>query len=182
MVLESDKTPFILYACPVGELGQQLETYFAKSLGQCGPNTAHQYMPHCTLTGFFEDTASQAGNYREALKQALVQQLPTCPMTVADITRMSFQDDWYGLELNAPWFQKLATAFANLAPALTPLRLKNWLHISLAYDFESSQADTLQQLALQIVNPQAPVTWEIRLYQRQPDWVCHYAYTLPPTS
>ena len=43
----------IVYACPVGELAEQLETYFSKSRLACGPNQAHQYMPHCTLTGFF---------------------------------------------------------------------------------------------------------------------------------
>jgi hypothetical protein len=34
---------FIIYACPVGELKEQLEDYFHKSLNLCGKNTAHNY-------------------------------------------------------------------------------------------------------------------------------------------
>ena len=173
----SRKTQFILYACPTGELGQQLETYFEKSLAQCGPNTAHQYMPHCTLTGFFEDDLQKANHYVEALKQSLSEQLLFCPNPVAEVTQMSFQNDWHGLELEAPWFQKLAKTFSTLAPSPTPLRLKTWLHVSLAYGFGSTHADALRQLALNIVNPKASVTWAIRLYQRQPDWYCHYDYS-----
>ncbi|CAN5634059.1 hypothetical protein BH23CYA1_BH23CYA1_13090 [soil metagenome] len=45
---------FIFYACPTGPLAQQLATSFERTQRICGPNTAHAYMPHCTLTGFFK--------------------------------------------------------------------------------------------------------------------------------
>lgn len=170
-------TQFILYACPVGKLGQQLETYLEESLKLCGANTAHQYMPHCTLTGFFEDTEQAATGYVEALKAALTQQLPQ-PIPVAKTEQLSFHNNWYGLELTAPWFQSVAQAFAALVNSPNPLRLKTWLHVSLAYGFEPVQAQTLRQLALELVDPQASVDWELRLYQRQPDWYCHYCYLL----
>ncbi|MEO0802793.1 MAG: hypothetical protein AAFY57_11025 [Cyanobacteria bacterium J06642_2] len=51
----TDLRELILYACPVGSLVEQLDCYFQKSLQLCGHNTAHLYMPHCTLTGFFHD-------------------------------------------------------------------------------------------------------------------------------
>ncbi|MGC1309940.1 MAG: hypothetical protein WA885_22160 [Phormidesmis sp.] len=45
----------ILYVCPTGPMARQIETYFEQSQQRYGPNAAHAYMPHCTLTGFFED-------------------------------------------------------------------------------------------------------------------------------
>lgn len=171
-------TEFILYACPVGELGEQLETYFKESLKHYGANTAHQYMPHCTLTGFFKDTERSAVGYVDALKMALTHQLSHKPIPVARVDRLSFNDDWHGLELTAPWFQSVAHTFASLAKSPSPLRLKTWLHVSLAYGFDPVQTEALQQLAIDLVDPQAPVDWELRLYQRQSSWHCHYCYLL----
>ncbi|MEM7063159.1 MAG: hypothetical protein AAF572_08340 [Cyanobacteria bacterium P01_B01_bin.77] len=176
--MTNESTKFILYACPVGELGQQLETYFKESLERCGANTAHQYMPHCTLTGFFEDKQQAAMRYVAALKSALAQQLPQQPIPVAEIRQLSFHENWHGLELTAPWFQSVAQTFASLAKSPSPLRLKTWLHVSLAYGFDPTLAKPLKQMALHIVDPQIPVDWELRLYQRQSNWHCHYYYLL----
>lgn len=169
-------TQFILYACPVGELGQQLDTYFQRSLERCGANTAHQYMPHCTLTGFFEDQRRTAPDHVDALKAALAQTPPPAP--AAAVRCLSFHDDWHGLELTSLWFQAVTRRFAALTRSPEALRLKTWLHVSLAYGFAPEQAPILKQLALDLVNPQAAVDWELRLYQRQPRWHCHYCYPL----
>ena len=60
---------FIIYACPVGELNTQIETYFAES-HQYGENKAHKYMPHCTLTGFFTEDFDAIPSYLQALDTA----------------------------------------------------------------------------------------------------------------
>lgn len=175
---------FILYACPVGELATQLETYFAESKRLCGANAAHKYMPHCTLTGFFQDEEEAVGLYRRAIAQALQEQ--PMPPTIT-IQGMSFRADWHGLELQSPWLQQFTAQFAEYAHSPTrqdALRLKSWLHLSLAYDFPPDHATTLQQLALKQVNPHAPVQWEIRFYQRHPDhrWTCHDIWSLPTSN
>ncbi len=41
---------FIVYACPQGELAEQIQDFYQESLDLCGFNAAHNYMPHCTLT------------------------------------------------------------------------------------------------------------------------------------
>lgn len=176
--MATELTKFILYACPVGELGQQIETYFEQSLERYGANKAHQYMPHCTLTGFFEDKEQAATDYVDALKAALAEQLPQQPAPVADIRQLSFHDDWHGIELTSPWFQAVAHAFASLAKSPEPLRLKTWLHVSLAYGFDPAQANPLKHLALDLMHPEASAGWELRLYQRLPEWHCHYSYSL----
>lgn len=176
---------FIIYACPVGELAEQLEVYFDQSLKICGPNAAHSYMPHCTLTGFFRDEENAIPLYQRAIAQALEQFIPP-PHPVINISGMTFQPDWHGLELQSDWLTQLISEVAQLATSPTrqePLRLKNWLHLSLAYGFPPEQTKELIQLAETYVNPQANVEWELRFYQRHADdsnhdWTCHQSWSL----
>ncbi|MEM9118580.1 MAG: hypothetical protein AAGD09_11935 [Cyanobacteria bacterium P01_F01_bin.56] len=168
----------IVYACPVGELAEQLATFFAKSRAACGPNTAHQYMPHCTLTGFFEDQTNSIPKYTQALERSLKRyrrSQPAPPITVTDIT---FRSEWQGLELSSDWLKKLVLDFACTATSLsrkTPLRPKDWLHLSLAYGFETHQHQALMTLAQDLIEIQASVEWELRFYQQHSNgtWTCH---------
>ncbi|MEL6382704.1 MAG: hypothetical protein AAFQ89_09560 [Cyanobacteria bacterium J06626_18] len=169
---------FIVYACPVGELASQLETYFEKSRLMCGPNSAHNYMPHCTLTGFFEEHVSTVPNYAQKLERSYKRLRRSQPHPAIAVKDLAFRSDWHGLELSSDWLKKVIVDFACTARSPTrssPLRLKEWLHLSLAYDFQTDQIETLQALAIDLVDPQAPVQWELRFYQRNPDnsWVCH---------
>jgi hypothetical protein len=174
---------FIVYACPVGELATQLDTYFEKSRLMCGPNTAHEYMPHCTLTGFFEDVSSAIPKYTQSLERSLKRFKRSQPHPPLAIQGLAFRPDWQGLELTSDWLRKLILDFVCTATSptrKTPLRPKDWLHLSLAYGFMPDQADALQTLALKWVNPQSAVVWELRFYQRNPDgsWICHQALSL----
>ncbi|MCU0568002.1 MAG: hypothetical protein MUF49_15555 [Oculatellaceae cyanobacterium Prado106] len=172
----------ILYACPTGELADQIEMYFQNSLKICGANAAHRYMPHCTLTGFFKDEEGAIAHYQQAVEQALAQSPPP-PSPVITVTQMNFREDWHGLELRSAWLKQFVPRFADLAESPTrkeALRLKSWLHLSLAYDFSPDHASTLMQLATQSIQPQSMVTWELRFYQRHPQstWTCHYTWNL----
>ncbi|MDB9526649.1 hypothetical protein PN498_11660 [Oscillatoria sp. CS-180] len=171
-------TKFIVYACPTGELAEQLKTYFDKSRMAYGPNMAHQYMPHCTLTGFFEDVPGAVPRYTQKLERSLKRLRRSQPEPVIDVKDLVFRADWHGLELSSEWLRKLILDFvctATSATRKTPLRPKDWLHLSLAYDFVSEQSDDLKALAVNLVDPQAPVDWELRFYQHNPDksWICH---------
>jgi hypothetical protein len=174
---------FIVYACPLGELADQIERYFEKSRDRYGPNTAHAYMPHCTLTGFFEEVSSAMPNYVQRLDRAYRLLGRSRPETVIEIKALTLRPDWHGLELDSPWLKKLMRTFACTATSPTrkdPLRLKDWLHLSLAYGFSPEQGDALADLARQQVDPTAPVAWELRFYQHNADqaWICHRCWPL----
>ncbi|RZM77892.1 hypothetical protein [Leptolyngbya iicbica] len=173
----------IVYACPVGELADQLAVYFERSRATCGPNLAHHYMPHCTLTGFFEDTVSSIPHYVDGLARSLQRHRRSQPQPPIGVKALTFRAQWHGLELSSDWLKQLIADFASAANSPTrsaPLRLKDWLHLSLAYGFESEHRQVLQQLAEDFVKPQASVAWELRFYERHEDnsWTCHQQWPL----
>ena len=170
---------FIIYVCPIGELSKQLELYFQKSEIECDKNAAHKYMPHCTLTGFFEDELTAIPIYTKALENALSKH----PKPVINILNMTFKPKWHGLELDSPMLKQLIVDFAQIANSPTRqenIRLKDWLHLSLAYDFPGEQQDRLKTIATEIINPQASVKWELRFYQLHDNWTwtCHQSWIL----
>ena len=173
---------FIVYACPMGELNRQIELYLQKSQEFCGRNRSHFYMPHCTLTGFFADEHSAIPIYVQALERAYNQAKQENISLEICLKTLIFHPDWHGLEIEALGLQTLIDTFIKLADSPTrsqEIRPKEWLHLSFAYEFEKKQQKTLMRLAEEI-DPFAPVTWELRLYQRHADWswTCHGSYLL----
>ena len=75
--------------------------------------------------------------------------------------------------MQANGLKQLITNFARLEKSSTrqeKLRLKDWLHLSLAYDFNPEYNYDLQNLATEIIDLQSSVNWEFRFYQKNPDW------------
>src|SRR5262245_6223063 len=91
---------YIVYACPRGELAAQLARYFAASRELVGTNAAHQYMPHCTLTGFFHDDPAAIGIYCAALEAALHRARPQPPPAALRILEMQLHENFHGLLLD----------------------------------------------------------------------------------
>jgi ubiquitin-associated SH3 domain-containing protein len=173
--------PLIVYACPTGPLNEQIEAYYAHTLHEFGPNKAHEYMPHCTLTGFFRDVPTAIPLYIDALEKAVYRpDVPSLPIT---ITNMLLLPEWLGLTLEAEVLRERIAVFAQYADSPTrgdSLRLKDNLHVSLAYGFPSEQYPALSRLADEMVTPSAPVAWDLRFYERSSDneWICHYSRAL----
>ena len=168
--MDNNNSPqFIIYACPVGELNTQIETYFAESL-QYGTNKAHKYMPHCTLTGFFTEDINLIPSYLQALDAAYNLAKNNLALDIA-IAKIHFARDWHGLELQSEGLKQLIRNFAHSnSTRQEKLRLKDWLHLSLAYGFDPKQREQLQNLATETIDLQSEVNWELRFYQKNPDW------------
>lgn len=174
---------FIVYACPTGELAEQIQRFFAESLESVGANAVHEFIPHCSLTGFFEDRLSSVPLYTQALTRCYNRALRSRPTPAITIQGFAFRPDWHGLELESPWLKKLIVDFActvNSPTRKEALRIKDWLHLSLAYEFPTEQGKALSQLASQRIDPTAPVGWELRYYQRDDThaWTCHQTWPL----
>ncbi len=168
---EINHCQYIIYACPVGELNTQLETYFAQSYKLFGENKAHKYMPHCTLTGFFTVKSNSVALKIQALDRAY-REAKNLALAVT-INQLTFKENWHGLELQADGVKQLISNFAQLENASNlpdKLRLKDWLHLSLAYGFMAEHQDNLQKLARATIDLQADVNWQLRFYQKNPDW------------
>ena len=181
----------IVYACPVGPLEQQIQFYLKKAQEHYGQNAAHAYMPHCTLTGFFEDEVSAIPDYVEKLDIAFDEYRDRIPSPPIKIKRLTFNPDWHGLELEAIWLKQMIANFAERSHSPThsdSLRLKDWLHLSLGYEFESTHAIGLEQLAKELIDISSTVSWELRFYERlsgkasiqsqKTTWKCHFNWAL----
>lgn len=176
---------FILYACPQGQLAKQIDSYSSRVLETCVPNSAHNYMPHCTLTGFFDDDVESIPSYLDSLDLLYQKYLPKFKAQPSiHVVGLEFRSDWHGLLLEASELKQLAWEFAEQTKSTTrtsPIRPKDWLHLSLAYDFQPEEAIALQHLAEKMVIPESTVHWELRFYQRDFDhqWTCHRSWDLP---
>lgn len=173
----------IVYACPVGPLGDQLNRFFVESERRHGRNEAHRYMPHCTLTSFFHDEPSSVSIYVKALTASRDRLRPTQPEPVVRVQEMILDGGFHHLRLIAPWLQELTLDFVRTVNSPTrtdALKPKNDLHVSLAYRFGPEKEAQLAKLARELVDPRASVDWELRFYEQHPDdsWTCHAAWTL----
>jgi hypothetical protein len=172
----------IVYACPLGPLAAQIERFYRVSRERFGRNSAHAYPPHITLTGFFHDEAAAIPLYYAALAAALAATPRPRDGAIA-VSELAIKEEFHGLLISSPWLETLAAAFAERAASPTrheALRLKRWLHLSLAYGFGREDGPGLGELARELVDPAAPVSWELRLYEQLPDgeWSTHGAWGL----
>jgi hypothetical protein len=173
----------IVYACPDGPLAEQVARFYAASRRRFGPNNAHAYPAHITLTGFFHDDAAAIPRYSDALEAAHARAIAARPASPVQIRELAFLDDFYGLLIDSPWLESLGADFATTMDSPTrrdELRLKTRLHLSLAYGFRAEHGPVLAAMARSMVDPGAPVAWELRLYERLPGsgWVCHGCWGL----
>lgn len=173
----------IVYACPVGELADQLERYYEKSQHLHGPNSAHYYPPHCSLTGFFDEQTTAVARYTQSLDRAYRKALRNRTATAIEIVKMEFRPEWHGLILDSSWLQAIIIDFACKTPSPTrrdAIRPKTDLHLSFAYNFQQGQSDNLRQLAEKMIDPTADCHWELRFYRRDTaqHWTCHRHWSL----
>lgn len=168
---------FIVYACPLGPLAACIDRYFVASSEQVGPNAAHRYPPHITLTGFFRDEVAALPIYLRALEWALARALPHRPAVPFHISELLLGQEFHGLLIESPWAEALTADFKTAAQSTSrsdELRLKRNLHLSLAYGFAAEQHSALASLAAQHIDVAAAVDWELRFYERSDtQWHCH---------
>ncbi len=182
--MSAERTSLIVYAVPLGPLGDQLDDYWHRA-APILPNAALAYPPHCTVTGFFHRRAEDVPGVVAAVERAVSDDggSPAAPV----VERMVLDGGWFGLVLDAPALVALAERFARLAPTGPdddPVRPKAHPHLSLAYEFGPEDATALAALAALTVRPEASALWELRLYEgrRSGPWRSLAAWPLAPVG
>jgi ubiquitin-associated SH3 domain-containing protein len=163
----------ILYATPEGKLADQCEQFFDLLRASGRSTTAQTYPPHVSLTGFFSRGKDAVERTIGDVDAALV----TSTGGTVVVDELQETDEWVGLAISSDWFTEVAAIFAaqhRLAPGDDPVRLKDWLHLSLAYgDVPSGTSiGECAALARSIISTDAPTSWSVALWERRGlDWV-----------
>jgi hypothetical protein len=160
---------YIIYVCPTGDLANQLSTYFTRSYEVCGPNSAHKYMPHCSLTGFFEFEDKDLDRWTTTIENVLSSMIPSMPGPPVHIMDMVFRKKIHCLELDSAWLRTLISKMISTASShgiARNVKSKSWLHLSLAYGFREKDAHKLKHLAVDTICPRSSVEWNLRFYSR----------------
>ena len=129
-------------------------------------------MPHCTLTGFFNDALSSIDFYLQALEEVYLEAKKNLSLNLT-VKKLTFGEKWHGIELESDSLKQLMIDFAQLENSPTrqeELRLKDWYHLSLAYGFNPKDAERLEKIARETIDLQNNVNWELRFYQKNADW------------
>ncbi|KAJ8966177.1 hypothetical protein NQ317_009534 [Molorchus minor] len=188
---------YILYACPTGTFLQKLQTFWEKSYATCGWNGAHNYLPHITLVSFFKTPDEDALVLAQGLKSIMDRQGAVLnePLKLETYTSPNFMGVFVAEE-HADYLKRIAmqyvkevsnaiisytyeqfdaltacfpwctTTTAVASPGNVEPHVKS-LHLSLAYQFPSSQFANLKSMVDEL-DPSLSGGWEVRLYSRDP--------------
>ncbi len=182
-----ERAELILYATPTGRFADQCAHFFRQA-HDLGPTEAQTYPPHCSLTGFFWRCPQDIDAATEQLVAVLAGhhigpdgRVEADEVAIGDVLT---QGDWVGVALQSGRLEHIAADFAaahrhDPATGDDPIRLKSWLHLSLAYGevLPAGPAsppaveplpsrEPYLQLATTLINPTLRTGWEVALWQR----------------
>ena len=142
-------TRLILYACPTGPLHQELETYFMYVEQQFGPNGAHKYPPHVTLTSFFSvPDKRQVGAIAAELRTAF-RGKPAPSFFMRDVVLRGTRSPGRTVKIAmvCPWIEAPMLEFrakvAHMVHSQVSVKPSQSHHLSLAYSYRVSDHDTI---------------------------------------
>ncbi len=167
------RSELILYATPKGELADQCEQFFRLLRDSGWSTTAQTYPPHITLTGFFRRKADAVERTIGEVDAVLA----TSRFGSVVVDALTENCEWVGLEITSDWLTQLAAAFAvahRLDAGDDPIRLKDRLHLSLAYgDLPADMSiSECAALARSVISTDAPTTWNVGLWERRGlEWI-----------
>lgn len=171
----------IVYLTPQGPLAEQCRWYWDAMATHGGPTRAQDYPPHVTVVGFFRREHHHLDAVIAHLGAAVDECRSVRPPEIAVMARHTWPG-WVGLELASTWVVDLAERFALLNRPRSPhedeVRVKRWLHLSLAYGVDDLSGAA--SMACELVDPDAPAGWHLLLYERSEghEWVSHQEWSL----
>ncbi|XP_003699375.1 ecdysteroid phosphate phosphatase [Megachile rotundata] len=156
---------YVLYACPTGELAEELMKFWAESKELIW-NGAHNYVPHITLVSLFNAPDESTEELVNALENIVNQNELLDNIELETYISPNFMG-LFVKEINAEWLKNIAVRYVNKLTSLgisAEPQIKS-LHLTLAYQFPGN---LYQQLRLMVekLTLTAPTNWELRLYSR----------------
>lgn len=172
---EGARRELILYATPEGPLARACAAFFADLVERDRQTTAQTYPPHVTLTGFFRRRSVAVDRVVAEARRVI----SASPRGEADVSNVTERPDWVGLEITSEWMLSVAAAFTDLHELEAgddPLRLKTWLHLSLAYGDVPGGRELAEyaDVARRTIDADLRASWSIGLWERADvGWIRH---------
>ncbi|RUS14644.1 hypothetical protein BC937DRAFT_93514 [Endogone sp. FLAS-F59071] len=165
---------------PASSFYKSLSTFLATSLTRFGPNGAHHYHPHCSMTGYFKvapggdddlDLTSAKATLIGILDEQISARLPMPPPAIAGI--ISYKPGVLLVGLEAPEvYHAVVKKFAEASAETTEdhVREKRIDHISLAYgDLNDGVVEEMEQEARELLKREEEeagvLEWDVVLYE-----------------
>lgn len=133
----TNSVKLIIYACPVGTLENELNNFFESSEAKFGINKAHEYMPHVTLTSFFDLRSRQD-------IPALIEKLHSifsqsnAPSEMMNNVRLKGSlGNTIKIAMSCDYLESCLTKFKRKVNDIVSINVKssNSYHLSLAYGY-----------------------------------------------
>jgi len=153
----------ILYATPTGDLLAWCNDYFHIA-DQLGGTEAQKYPPHCSMTGFFHRSTSRLNEAVWALGNLDVKSVD---IPIDSLNISLDKPSWLGIEIGSESLSSIISLFSSNYKNLSdedPIRVKEWLHLSLAYGVED--IGPFKEALIDMDALPSEPSWEISLWQR----------------
>ncbi|XP_065054012.1 ubiquitin-associated and SH3 domain-containing protein B-like [Rhopilema esculentum] len=167
-VLEQPYRQFILFLSPKGPFCDNLNRFWSSSLKQCGRNAIHECFPHITLTRFFQVEDFRVPpllDFLENITEKMLQRMPSLKL----FPHKSKGYMALFLEESASnWLSDLVKSFSERVHAslgITAPIHSGQFHLTLAYQFDESKQNILEQLVKNI-DLDLPSDWELQVFSR----------------
>jgi len=177
----SKPVKLIVYACPVGVLGERLNQFFEESETRFGCNEAHEYVPHVTLTSFFYLKSRQDIYLLAESMHAILQSVDPPIYLMREMSLQKRPGGNIKITMNCAYLENFIKSLKLRFMDIAEINVKPSMsyHLSLAYGYQDGYFEALSKLACEML-PLAQVgtgamadfkslgaatEWEVRVYE-----------------
>jgi len=177
----TNSVKLIIYACPVGILENELNNFFESSEAKFGWNKAHEYMPHVTLTSFFDlRSRRDIPIVIEALDSTFSQSNPPSEL-ISNVRIKGSLGNTIKIVMNCDYLESCLRRFKQKIQDVASIKVKNSdsYHLSLGYGYSDNHFEELMNLVYENLSLFENLNrisenskklcqtsgWEIRLYE-----------------
>lgn len=177
----TNSVKLIIYACPVGTLENECNNFFESSEAKFGINKAHEYMPHVTLTSFFDLRSRRDIPILIEALHSIFSQSNAPSELMSNVRLRGSLGNTIKIAMNCDYLESCLRRFKQKIQDVASIKVKNSdsYHLSLGYGYSDNHFEELMNLVYENLSSfqnsnlisegskkqwQAS-GWEIRLYE-----------------